>query len=103
MNPTTSWNDTQKLLAFLIVGALVLVIFVMMFFPPKGDQAAIAVFTTLVGALVANAGGIVQFYFGNSRSATAKDATIATALAQQSPNPPSAGPVSVTAQTTASG
>lgn len=98
-NPTTSWNDTQKLLAFVIVVALVAVIFVWMFFPPKGDAAAMAALQILTGALVASSGQVISFYFGNSRSSVAKDQTIATLSA----TPPTTGGPTVTAQTTASG
>lgn len=98
-NPTTSWNDTQKLLAFVIVIATVVVIFVWMFFPPKGDAGAMAALQILTGALVASMGQVVSFYFGNSRSSVAKDQTIATL----SSTPPTLGGPTVTAQTTASG
>jgi hypothetical protein len=77
MNPsTTSWNDTQKLLAFIIVIAFVLVIFAWMFFPPKADQGTIAVLNMLIGALVGLAGTVATFYFGSSRGERMKDATI---------------------------
>ena len=36
MQQTTSWGDTQKLLAFVIVVAFIIVIFTWMFFAPKG-------------------------------------------------------------------
>ena len=99
MNPTTSWNDTQKLLAFVIVISTVIVIFVWMFFPPKGDAGAMAALQILTGALVASMGQVVSFYFGNSRASAAKDQTIATLSGAPAPtsNP------TVTVATTASG
>jgi cytochrome bd-type quinol oxidase subunit 1 len=78
----TSWNDTQKLLAFLVVGALVAVIFVWMLYPPKAsDPGVLAVLNMLIGALVGLATAIVSFYFGSSRGERTKDATAATAAA----------------------
>lgn len=77
MQPTTSWNDTQKILAFVLVVAFIIVIFVWMFHPPATDAAATAVLNTLVGTLGGYTGMVVTFYFGSSRSSTSKDQTIA--------------------------
>ena len=74
---TTSWGDTQKLLAFVIVVAFIVVIFTWMFFAPKADAAATAVLNTLVGTLGGFAAMVVSFYFGNSRASANKDQTIA--------------------------
>jgi hypothetical protein len=76
-NTTTSWNDTQKLLAFIIVAAFILIIIGWLFFPPKIDAPSTAVLNTLVGTLGGFTGMVVTFYFGSSRSSTAKDSTIA--------------------------
>ena len=77
MQQTTSWADTQKLLAFVIVVAFIVVIFTWMFFAPKADAAATAVLNTLVGTLGGYAGMVVTWYFGSSRASANKDATIA--------------------------
>ena len=63
LQPTTSWNDTQKLLAFVIVVAFITVIFVWMFFAPKSDAAATAVLNTLVGALAGYTGTVIMVLF----------------------------------------
>jgi hypothetical protein len=83
-NTTTSWNDTQKLLAFLIVMAFIVIILIWMFKPPDPTIASAGVLNTLVGSLGGFAAMVVTFYFGNSRSSANKDATIA-ALAPQPP------------------
>lgn len=85
MQQTTSWADTQKLLAFVIVIAFIVVIFVWMFFAPKSDAAATAVLNTLVGTLGGYAGMVVTWYFGSSRASANKDATIAALSAPQLP------------------
>ena len=83
MQQTTSWADTQKLLAFVIVIAFIVVIFTWMFFAPKSDAAATAVLNTLVGTLGGYAGMVVTWYFGSSRSSANKDQTIAALSAPQ--------------------
>jgi RsiW-degrading membrane proteinase PrsW (M82 family) len=76
----TSWNDTQKLLAFMVVGALVVVVFVWMLYPPKeADPGSLAVLNMLIGALVGLATTVVTFYFGSSRGERTKDAATAAA------------------------
>jgi hypothetical protein len=76
----TSWNDTQKLLAFMVVGALVAVIFVWIFHPPSNtDPGSLAVLNMLIGALVGLATSIVSFYYGSSRGERTKDAATAAA------------------------
>ncbi len=97
MNPTTtSWNDTQKILAFVIVAAFILVVILWMFFPPKGDPGTIAVLNTLVGALVTMAVSVSMFYFGSSRGERTKDTTIAQQLptdgSNGKPTAPAAAP-----------
>lgn len=71
-----SWNDTQCILAFAIISALVAVIFVWMFRPPTGDAGSIAVLNTLVGALIGMSGLIANYYFSSSKGSQAKDTTI---------------------------
>ncbi len=82
---TTSWNDTQKLLAFIVVCAFIIVIYIWMFHPPQTDAAATGVLNTLVGTLGGFAGMVVTFYFGSSRGERTKDTTIAAQL-PDSPN-----------------
>jgi len=74
--PTTSWQDTQKLLAFIVVVGFLGVVFLWFFDPPKGDNAELAVLNTLTGALGGFTGMIVTYYFGSSRSAANKDETL---------------------------
>jgi len=80
---TTPWSDTQKILAFVVTAAFILVIFVWMFFPPKADSGATAVLNTLVGTLGGLATMVLQFYFGSSRNANTKDNTIAALVAPE--------------------
>ena len=82
---TTSWNDTQKLLAFIVTIAFIVVIYIWMFHPPATDAASTGVLNTLVGTLGGFAGMILTFYFGSSRSSANKDSTIATLVAPPSP------------------
>lgn len=86
MQQTTSWNDTQKILAFVLVLAFIVVIFVWMFHAPSSDAAATSVLNTLVGTLGGFAGMVVTFYFGSSRTSATKDQTIAALT-----NPPANG------------
>jgi uncharacterized YccA/Bax inhibitor family protein len=92
MQQTTSWGDTQKLLAFVIVVAFIVVIFTWMFFAPKSDVAATAVLNTLVGTLGGFAAMVVSFYFGNSRASANKDQTIANLANPAAPTVPPAPP-----------
>ena len=101
MNPTTtSWSDTQKLLAFIVVIAFILVIFVWIFFPPKSDQATITVLNMMIGALVGLAGTVVTFYFGSSRGERTKDGTIGTIATGSNNGNGSSGVTTTTATTT---
>ncbi len=89
---TTSWNDTQKLLAFIVVSAFIIVIFVWMFHPPQTDAASTAVLHTLVGGLGGFTGMVLTFYFGSSRGERIKDAaTAAPKPTATSPTPPTSG------------
>lgn len=75
-----SWNNTQKILAFVIIIALVVVILIWIFHPPTGDAASNSVLNVLVGALVGMAGMVATFYFGSSQGSKDKDqALIASA------------------------
>lgn len=73
-----SWNDTQKLLAFGLVTAFVVVILLWMFHPPTGDAGTTAVLNTLVGTLGGMAGMVATFYFGSSQGSKTKDDTTAS-------------------------
>jgi hypothetical protein len=55
----------------------IIVIFTWMFFPPRLGDGATAVLNTLVGTLGSLTAMIITFYFGSSRGAANKDATIA--------------------------
>jgi hypothetical protein len=75
-----SWTSTQKLLAFLIVVAMIIVILIWLLHPPVGDAASNAVLNVLIGALVGMAGTVTTFYFGSSQGSKDKDqALIASA------------------------
>lgn len=75
---TTSWNDTQKILAFIVVCSFIIVLFILTLFPPKGmDQTMLTLVNVLLGALVAKFSSVVDYYFGSSRSSTNKDSMIA--------------------------
>jgi len=87
---TTPWSDTQKILAFVVTAAFILVIFVWMFFPPKADSGATAVLNTLVGTLGGLSTMVLQFYFGSSRNANTKDNTIAALVAPDAAPQPQA-------------
>jgi hypothetical protein len=83
----TSWQDTQKLLAFIVVIGFFALTFLWLFYPPKGDAGAMAVLNILIGADAAMAGTVIGFYFGSSRSAANKDETIKQ-LSLTPPTPP---------------
>jgi len=68
-----SWSNTQKILAFVIVDALIIVILIWIFHPPTGDAASNSVLNVLVGALVGMAGMVATFYFGSSQGSKDKD------------------------------
>ena len=85
----TSWSDTQKLLAFILVAAFIIIILIWMVHPPDTNAASTSVLNTLVGTLGGFAGMVVTFYFGSSRTSATKDQTIAALTAN--PAPPSNG------------
>jgi hypothetical protein len=72
----SSWNDTQKLLAFILVVSFIVVIIIWMFHPPSTDATTTPVLFTLVGTLGGLAGTVVTFYFGSSKGSKDKDDTI---------------------------
>ena len=78
-----SWSNTQKILAFVIVDALIVVILIWIFHPPTGDAASNSVLNVLVGALVGMAGMVATFYFGSSQGSKDKDQAL-SAIATQS-------------------
>ena len=78
MQPNESWNDTQRLLAFIIVVAFIIVIIIWLFHAPVGDAGSNAVLNMLMGSLAAMAGGVVTFYFGSSKGSKDKDDTISS-------------------------
>ena len=89
MSQTTPWSDTQKILALVVTVCFIGVIFVWMFFPPKGDNSgATAVLNTLVGTLGSLTSMIITFYFGSSRNANTKDNTIASLVQAPGSAPP---------------
>jgi hypothetical protein len=73
MQNSESWSNTQKILAFVIVDALIVVILIWIFHPPTGDAASNSVLNVLVGALVGMAGMVATFYFGSSQGSKDKD------------------------------
>lgn len=85
----TSWQDTQKLIAFIVVVAFIVFLFSWTLFPPKGiDQSILTVINVLLGALVAKFSSVVDYYFGSSRGERNKDTTIANvALPPTQPTP----------------
>lgn len=79
--------DTATVIAHIIVCALIAIVFVMIFYPPKADQAILAIINMLLGALVAKFGTVVDFFFGSNKASQAKDETIA-AIASAPSTPP---------------
>jgi hypothetical protein len=82
----TSWNDTQKLLAFILVIAFIVIILVWMFHPPSAEAATTSVLYTLVGTLGGMAGAVVTFYFGSSKGSKDKDDTMQKIATQATSN-----------------
>lgn len=70
----TTWTSTQQVIAYLLVGAFIIVILGWMFLPPKSlDQAALSIVNMLIGALVAKMTTVVDFYLGSSEGSKSKD------------------------------
>jgi hypothetical protein len=68
-----TWSDTQKLLAFVLVVAFIVIILLWMLHPPSADAGTTSVLNTLVGTLGGMAGMVVTFYFGSSQGSKDKD------------------------------
>ena len=94
-----SWNNTQKILAFLIVVALIVVILIWIFHPPTGDAASNSVLNVLVGALVGMAGMVATFYFGSSQGSKDKDQALSAIATGTGNGGGSASTATVTAPT----
>jgi hypothetical protein len=78
MKPNETWNDTQRLLAFIIVTSFIVVIIIWLFHEPQGDAGANAVLNMLMGSLASLAGMVATFYFGSSKGSKDKDDTISS-------------------------
>lgn len=78
MPPNESWNDTQRLLAFIILVSFIVVIVIWLFHAPTGDAGSNAVLNMLMGSLAAMAGNVITFYFGSSKGSKDKDDTISS-------------------------
>lgn len=66
----------QNAVSLIIVLAFVGLIFVWIFFPPKGDPATYSLLTTLIGFLGAAFGTVVQYHLGSSKGSEDKTETI---------------------------
>lgn len=76
--------DTPSFLAMVLVLAIVLLVFVLVFIGETNSD----VFKVLVGALMSvGFTNIVGFYFGSSQGSKTKDDTINTLSARDSPPP----------------
>jgi hypothetical protein len=100
MNNDTSWGDTQKLLAFLLVLAFIVVIYLWMLHPPSSDPGTTSVLNTLVGTLGGMAGMVVTFYFGSSKGSKDKDDTMASIASHAAGNGTTQPPGTTTTTTT---
>lgn len=100
MQTTESWNDTQRLLAFIVVVALIIEILIWMFHPPVGDAGAMAVLNMLLGAHVGYVGAVITFYFGSSKGSKDKDDTISSIARSENGTGGSTSTATVTAATT---
>jgi hypothetical protein len=101
MVKSESWGDTQKLLAFILVIAFIVIVLIWMFRPPAGDAGAIAVLNTLVGTLGGFTAAVVTFYFGSSKGSKDKDDTLGDIAthASNGGTPPAAPPGETTTTT----
>jgi len=65
---------SQQGIAYTIVGAFVVALFLWMLYPPKAvDQVALAIINMLVGALITKFSTVVDFLFGSSQGNKEKD------------------------------
>lgn len=66
----------QNSLSLIITLSFVGLIFVWIFFPPKGDPNTYSLLTTLIGFLGAAFGTVVQYHLGSSKGSDDKNDTI---------------------------
>jgi len=78
-----AWTDTQKLLAFALVLSFVIIIVLLMFFPPKTDASSAPALYGLIGTLGGMAVTVSTYYFGSSKGSSNKDDTISGVVASQ--------------------
>src|ERR1700680_2582707 len=72
--PQIGLSYTQQGIAYTIVGAFVVALFLWMLYPPKAvDQVALAIINMLVGALITKFSTVVDFLFGASQGNKEKD------------------------------
>jgi hypothetical protein len=72
--PVYGLSYTQQGIAYTIVAAFVVALFLWMLFPPKAvDQVALAIINMLVGALITKFSTVVDFLFGSSQGNKEKD------------------------------
>jgi hypothetical protein len=72
--PVYGLSYTQQGIAYTIVAAFVIALFLWMLFPPKAvDQVALAIINMLVGALITKFSTVVDFLFGSSQGNKEKD------------------------------
>ncbi len=76
-SPQTKTSMTiQNALSLIITLSFVGLIFVWIFFPPKGDPNTYSLLTTLIGFLGAAFGTVVQYHLGSSKGSDDKNDTI---------------------------
>lgn len=66
----------QNCLAILVTMGFFAVIAAWMYYPPKGDGAALAVLNTLTGMMGTAFAGVMGYFFGSSSGSKDKDDTI---------------------------
>jgi uncharacterized membrane protein YeaQ/YmgE (transglycosylase-associated protein family) len=75
--PSTKPSMTvQNILSIIIVVSFVGLIFVWIFFPPKGDSSTYSMLNILIGFLGAAFGTVVQYHLGSSKGSDDKNDTI---------------------------
>jgi len=63
-----------------VVGAFVLSVFTLIFFPPKADSVVLQVLVQQLGSLGTLAGMVVGFFYGASQGSSEKDKTIGAVI-----------------------
>lgn len=66
----------QNTLSVIVTCAFIGLIYVWIFFPPKGDPAAYALLNILIGALGTQFVTVMQYHFGSSKGSEDKTDTI---------------------------